>query len=46
MRRRLDLAMALVGSPRILFLDEPPGRSYRTMWQIVRELVSGGATTS
>jgi ABC-2 type transport system ATP-binding protein len=48
MRRKLDLAMTLVGSPRIIFLDEPTTgldpRSRRTMWQIVRELVSGGTT--
>jgi ABC-2 type transport system ATP-binding protein len=48
MRRRLDLAMTLVGDPRIVFLDEPTTgldpRSRRTMWQIVRELVAGGAT--
>jgi ABC-2 type transport system ATP-binding protein len=48
MRRRLDLAMTLVGRPRIIFLDEPTAgldpRSRRTMWQIVRELVAAGAT--
>ncbi|HZC98849.1 MAG TPA: ATP-binding cassette domain-containing protein [Actinomycetes bacterium] len=48
MRRRLDLAMTLVGDPRIIFLDEPTigldPRSRRTMWQIIRELVAGGAT--
>jgi ABC-2 type transport system ATP-binding protein len=48
MRRRLDLAMTLVGDPRIIFLDEPTAgldpRSRRTMWEIVRELVAGGAT--
>jgi ABC-2 type transport system ATP-binding protein len=48
MRRRLDLAMGLVGDPRIVFLDEPTNgldpRSRRTMWEIVRELVAGGAT--
>jgi ABC-2 type transport system ATP-binding protein len=48
MRRRLDLAMTLVGGPRIIFLDEPTTgldpRSRRTMWEIVRELVGGGAT--
>jgi ABC-2 type transport system ATP-binding protein len=48
MRRRLDLAMGLVGDPRILFLDEPTTgldpRSRRTMWQLIRELVAGGAT--
>jgi ABC-2 type transport system ATP-binding protein len=48
MRRRLDLAMTLVGNPRIIFLDEPTTgldpRSRRTMWQIVRDLVSDGVT--
>jgi ABC-type branched-subunit amino acid transport system ATPase component len=48
MRRRLDLAMTLVGAPRVVFLDEPTAgldsRSRRTMWEIVRELVAGGAT--
>ena len=48
MRRRLDLAMTLVGEPRIIFLDEPTTgldpRSRRTMWEIIRELVAGGVT--
>ena len=48
MRRRLDLAMTLVGDPRIIFLDEPTTgldpRSRRTMWQIIRELAAGGIT--
>ncbi|ACU70983.1 daunorubicin resistance ABC transporter ATPase subunit [Catenulispora acidiphila DSM 44928] len=48
MRRKLDLAMTLVGSPRIIFLDEPTTgldpRSRRTMWEIVRELVAEGTT--
>ena len=48
MRRRLDLAMTLVGDPRVIFLDEPTTgldpRSRRTMWQIVRELVEDGVT--
>jgi ABC-2 type transport system ATP-binding protein len=48
MRRRLDLAMTLVGSPRIIFLDEPTTgldpRSRRTMWDIIRELAAGGVT--
>ena len=48
MKRRLDLAMGLVGDPRIVFLDEPTTgldpRSRRTMWQIIRELVAGGVT--
>ena len=48
MRRKLDLAMTLVGSPQIIFLDEPTTgldpRSRRTMWEIVRELVADGTT--
>jgi ABC-2 type transport system ATP-binding protein len=48
MRRRLDLAMTLVGDPRVVFLDEPTTgldpRSRRTMWQIIRDLVAGGVT--
>jgi ABC-2 type transport system ATP-binding protein len=48
MRRRLDLAMTLVGEPRIIFLDEPTTgldpRSRRVMWDIVRELVADGVT--
>jgi ABC-2 type transport system ATP-binding protein len=48
MRRKLDLAMTLVGSPQIIFLDEPTTgldpRSRRTMWEIVRELVAEGTT--
>jgi ABC-2 type transport system ATP-binding protein len=48
MRRRLDLAMTLVGDPRVIFLDEPttgldPG-SRRTMWDSIRRLVAGGVT--
>jgi ABC-2 type transport system ATP-binding protein len=48
MRRRLDLAMGLIGDPRIVFLDEPTTgldpRSRRTMWQMIRDLVAGGVT--
>ncbi|WP_330344910.1 ATP-binding cassette domain-containing protein [Streptomyces longwoodensis] len=48
MRRKLDLAMTLVGGPRIIFLDEPTTgldpRSRRTLWGIVRELVAEGTT--
>jgi ABC-2 type transport system ATP-binding protein len=48
MRRRLDLAMTLVGNPSVIFLDEPTTgldpRSRRTMWQIIRELVADGVT--
>ena len=48
MRRRLDLAMTLIGDPRIIFLDEPTTgldpRSRRTVWRIVRDLVDDGVT--
>src|ERR1700693_5818172 len=48
MRRRLDLAMTLVGDPAVIFLDEPTTgldpRSRRTMWQIIRALVTDGVT--
>ena len=48
MRRRLDLAMTLVGDPRVIFLDEPTAgldpRSRRGLWQIIRDLVAGGVT--
>jgi len=48
MRRKLDLAMTLVGRPRIIFLDEPTTgldpRSRRTMWSIIRDLVADGVT--
>jgi ABC-2 type transport system ATP-binding protein len=48
MRRRLDLAMTLVGDPRLIFLDEPTTgldpRSRRTMWDIIGELVADGVT--
>ncbi|WP_121749457.1 ATP-binding cassette domain-containing protein [Streptomyces sp. E2N166] len=48
MKRRLDIAMTLVGNPRIIFLDEPTTgldpRSRHNMWQIIRELVTGGVT--
>ncbi|NUR04867.1 MAG: ATP-binding cassette domain-containing protein [Streptomyces sp.] len=49
MKRRLDIAMTLVGSPRIIFLDEPTTgldpRSRHTMWQIIRDLVTGDGVT-
>jgi ABC-2 type transport system ATP-binding protein len=48
MKRRLDLAMTLMGRPRLVFLDEPTTgldpRSRQTMWQIIRELVGEGVT--
>jgi ABC-2 type transport system ATP-binding protein len=48
LRRRLDLAMGLVGTPHVVFLDEPTAgldpRSRRTMWHVVRELAADGVT--
>ncbi|UQX89776.1 ATP-binding cassette domain-containing protein [Jatrophihabitans telluris] len=48
MRRRLDLAGALVAQPPVLFLDEPTTgldpRSRLQMWDVINELVSGGTT--
>jgi len=48
MKRKLDLAMTLVGNPKVIFLDEPTTgldpRSRRTMWDIIRELVAEGTT--
>ena len=48
MRRRLDLASALTGRPRIVFLDEPTTgldpRGRLGMWEVIRELVREGAT--
>jgi ABC-2 type transport system ATP-binding protein len=48
LRRRLDLAMTLVGRPRIIFLDEPTTgldpRSRRAVWDIIRTLVAEGVT--
>jgi ABC-2 type transport system ATP-binding protein len=48
MKRKLDLAMTLMGSPAVVFLDEPTTgldpRSRRTLWDEVRALVAGGTT--
>jgi ABC-2 type transport system ATP-binding protein len=48
MRRRLDLAMTLVGDPRLIFLDEPTTgldpRGRRAVWQIIRGLAADGVT--
>ncbi len=48
MRRRLDLAGALVAAPPVLFLDEPTTgldpRSRTEMWGVIQQLVAGGTT--
>jgi len=48
MRRRLDLAMSLVGKPQLIFLDEPTAgldpEVCIEFWQIVKELADGGTT--
>ena len=48
MKRKLDLAMTLMGSPTVIFLDEPTSgldpRSRRGLWDIVRGLVADGVT--
>ncbi|MFJ1597402.1 ATP-binding cassette domain-containing protein [Streptomyces sp. NPDC088261] len=48
MRRRVDLACAVVSRPEVLFLDEPTTgldvRSRMAMWEVIAELVSGGTT--
>ncbi|WP_461035377.1 ATP-binding cassette domain-containing protein [Streptomyces mayteni] len=49
MRRKADLAMTLIGDPRVIFLDEPTTgldpRSRRTMWEIIRGLVADQGVT-
>ncbi len=48
MKRRLDIAMTLMGRPRLIFLDEPTTgldpRSRHIMWQLIRDLVAEGVT--
>jgi ABC-2 type transport system ATP-binding protein len=48
MTRRLDIAMTLIGRPRLIFLDEPTAgldpRSRHTTWQLIRDLVAEGVT--
>ncbi|QXE35001.1 ATP-binding cassette domain-containing protein [Streptomyces sp. GMY02] len=48
MRRRLDLAAALVVSPPVMFMDEPTTgldpRNRQQLWSIIQELVAGGTT--
>jgi ABC-2 type transport system ATP-binding protein len=48
MRRRLDLAVSLIASPPVLFLDEPTTgldpRSRSDLWEMLRRLVAGGTT--
>jgi ABC-2 type transport system ATP-binding protein len=48
MRRRLDIAMSLIGNPPVIFLDEPTSgldpQGRIDVWQAVRELADGGTT--
>ncbi|CCK27822.1 Daunorubicin/doxorubicin resistance ATP-binding protein DrrA [Streptomyces davaonensis JCM 4913] len=48
MRRRLDLAAALVVSPPVMFMDEPTTgldpRNRQLLWEVIKKLVSGGTT--
>jgi ABC-2 type transport system ATP-binding protein len=48
MRRRLDIAMGLIGSPSVIFLDEPTTgfdpEARNEMWRTIRELAEGGTT--
>ena len=48
MRRRLDIAMSLIGSPAVIFLDEPTSgfdpEARNQMWRTIRKLAEGGTT--
>ncbi len=48
MRRRLDIAMSLIGDPRVVFLDEPTSgldpEGRLEVWQVIQDLASGGTT--
>ena len=48
MRRRLDIAMSLIGNPRIIFLDEPTAgldpEGRIEVWRVIRDLADGGTT--
>ncbi len=48
MRRRLDIAMSLIGNPPVVFLDEPTTgldpQARLEVWQAVKELAAGGTT--
>ena len=48
MRRRLDIAMSLIGNPSVIFLDEPTNgldiQSRNMMWEMIKTLVKNGTT--
>ncbi|HVQ44578.1 MAG TPA: ATP-binding cassette domain-containing protein [Candidatus Saccharimonadia bacterium] len=48
MRRRLDIAMSLIGDPSVIFLDEPTTgldpQSRNMMWETIKTLAKGGTT--
>ena len=48
MRRRLDIAMSLVGNPQLIFLDEPTTgldpEARIEVWKVIKELADGGTT--